>query len=239
MEENINEPNLGQELNKKSMSEMSPEEARQKAKDAVGKSVALGAGAIEGYVDNLEPQVVGQAARVTGKTIRNTVDAVKEELPERRSSSSSDFGGIESMSGEQGGGLKERIGERTGAMKERLSERATAVKDAASVKAQELRQRSSEGFTHMKEEMKQHTADEVRAKARDTVGRQVARATGALEGVTEQADPDLPANAVHKTGEVVREASSAIKEEIKGDKSSSSSSSSGSSSGTDASSGGI
>lgn len=185
------------------MSHLTPEEARRKAKDVVGKSVALGAGAIEGYVENLDPRVAGEAARVAGQTLRRTADAVREEMPERTSST-----GFES--GDEGG---------RGSMKERLSESAGAMREKAAHKADELKHRSKESFAHLKEEMKTHSADEMRAKARDAVGRQIARGTGALEGIVEEADPDLPARAVHRTGEAVREAAHAVKDEVKGSKS--------------------
>ena len=220
MEDNYNEQNMGENLEQnkmKGMSNLSPEEARQKAKETVAKGVALGSGAMEGYVQNLEPKVAGDAARVAAQTVKGTVDAVKEELPERKSSMASGDIGMSGMSGSESGG---RFSEATSAAKEKISGQASHLREQASIKSQELKERSKEGFQHMKQEMKEHSADEIREKARDTVGRQIAKGTGALEGYVEQADPELPKQVVHKTGEVVREAASAIKEEVKGSKSS-------------------
>lgn len=185
-----------QERMKSRMADLTPEEARRKAKDAVAKSVALGAGALEGYVDNLDPRVVGEAARVAGQTVRRTAEAVKEEMPARTPHTDLETGET-----------------RAGSMKERFAESTEAMKEKASIKAGALKQRSKESFSHLKEDMRTHSADEIRERARDSVGRQIARGTGALEGVLEQTDPDLPAKAVHRTGEAVREAASAIREE--------------------------
>lgn len=219
--ENDYNSNMGEGQEKKGrLADLSPEEARQKAKESVAKGMALGTGAIEGYVQNSDPKVVGDATRAAAKTASNTVKAVRDEVSQglpgepvfhRKSDAASGM----DLSADSSGGFGDKAGE----IKESLAERATHAKDrlkeSASMKTQEFKERSRESFRHVREEMKEHTPDEIREKARDSVGRVVARGTGALEGVAESAQPDLPAQAVKRVGETVREAGGAIREEVK------------------------
>lgn len=222
MEENYERSKLSEELEQDKMhkgrlADLSPEEARLKAKESVAKGMALGTGAIEGYVQNADPKVVGDATRAAAKTVSNTVKAVKEErqqgLPgepifHRKADAS--MGTRSDMSHSSGG-----FSEKKEHMKEAISERASGVREKANLKAHELADRSKESYGRMREEMKKRSPDEIRQKARDSVGRVVASGTGALEGVAENADPDLPTQAVHKISETVREAGGAVREEVK------------------------
>lgn len=209
MENEDNIPYESQHTNK--MKDMSPEEVRQKAKEAVAKNVAAVSGSVEGYVQYSDPKVAGKAARVAAETVRETSSAVKDEVRQglpgepvfRRKHEASELD-LETESAT--GTLRERMGEKIG-------KTTSAAKERTKESAQHLKEASKEKMHEAREYMKGHSADEIREEMRDRVGRAVSGAEGGLEGFSEQADPALPKQAVHKVGETVREAGGAIRSE--------------------------
>ncbi|HVL49692.1 MAG TPA: hypothetical protein VM889_14140 [Candidatus Thermoplasmatota archaeon] len=59
----------------------SPEEIRQRAKEAAAKVTASATGALEGYAEGFDPHAAGMAARKTAAAARAVANEAKSEMP--------------------------------------------------------------------------------------------------------------------------------------------------------------
>lgn len=196
------------------MENLTPEEVRQKAKDAVGRVVASATGTLEGYAEQADPKVMGQATRKVAETVRETATTAKDQYQTTRSelgiqgkTTPSNIDNV-NLQGTSGPGFKDRA-------KGTMSSAASSLKEGTAHTATNVKDKSKQAYSSYKESIQGKSPEEVRRMAHDAAARATASMTGSVEGVAEYTDPNVAKQAVQKVGESVTEAAKGVKEGIK------------------------